>query len=298
MPESGEARGASAIDAKTWPSLGSRGQDYCRQEIVKMVDEITEKQPDAFSNNSKLLTHLQACQLVRMYRHAAIARKYGNKWKVIGQILEYIAALSNAAVPGLIGLQTQFDKNTQPLPFWAINITTIVLSVIATVCVTLERTRHIKNQGFVQETEAAHTLFELQTFISASRPYSENYREHFPRLSMRIAEIQQKCTSDESSMFRGFVAWESKQSSDRPSSTPSRPGTTLARTLTINKIKPILQPTLEEAGVAWEVALPILGTLAIEDLKACIDTGNVEPIISKLMSAQESSATELQLQDA
>ena len=43
---------------------------------------------------------------------------------------------------------------------------------------------------------------ELKKFISGAEPYSDNYRGHFPKLSMTVAEIQHKGTSELYAAFK------------------------------------------------------------------------------------------------
>ena len=98
---------------------------------------------------------------MRFYRTAAAVSKNGVKWRSLGQLSELIAAAFSAAVPVLVGLATQFEKSVDPIPYWVLTIISIVLSIMATVAVAVERVRGMKEQGVLERLTGADQLLDL-----------------------------------------------------------------------------------------------------------------------------------------
>jgi hypothetical protein len=132
-------------DHKAWP--GRKGipydeqADFIRSELQQVVNTITDE------SKPSCLTHAQAFQLMRMFRVSAAVTKNGAKWRSLGQTAELIGAMSSAAVPVLVGLQTQFNKQDDPTWFWFLNLPSIGLSLVATLAIAIERVRGMKRTG-------------------------------------------------------------------------------------------------------------------------------------------------------
>ena len=150
------------------------------------------------SNNDKLLTPGQAFLMMRMFRQAAMVSKNGIFWRTFGQTLEVVAAISSAIVPVLVALQTQTDKRDDPEWYWGLTGSTVALSVIATICMVVERTRGMKEQGIRERMVGADQLYHLKLFLACSVEdgYTSDYRKSFATLSKRMAKMQFKGTSD------------------------------------------------------------------------------------------------------
>ena len=136
--------------------------------------------------------------MMRMFRQAAMVSKNGIFWRTFGQTLEVVAAISSAIVPVLVALQTQTDKRDDPEWYWGLTGSTVALSVIATICMVVERTRGMKEQGIRERMAGADQLYHLKLFLACSVEdgYTSDYRKSFATLSKRMAKMQFKGTSD------------------------------------------------------------------------------------------------------
>ena len=210
--------GSLDIESMAWPKRGAKSGwdeqgDYVQEEIKQVINSITDE------SNGKYLTNPQAFQLLKLFRVSAAASKNGVKWRSMGQLTELVGAMCSAAVPVLVGLQTQFDKETQPVLYWVVNLSSISLSLIATLAVAIERTRGMKEQGVIERLEGADINLELKKFMAGSKPYGPDYRKNFPRLSAKVAEIQHKGTTD---LYSAFASNSADKTSEMGAGPPPR----------------------------------------------------------------------------
>jgi hypothetical protein len=185
---------------RSGPRYDEQG-DFIEDEVVTIIDLMMERD-DSAAAESGLLSPPQAFQLLRMFRMAAAVSKNGVKWRMMDQTTELVAASCSAVVPVLVGLQTHFEKEKSPAPYWSITIISIVLSLLATLALVVERVHGMKEQGVIERIEGADINFELEPFVAGHHPYGPSYREHFADLSTRIAAIQHKGTIDLYSAFK------------------------------------------------------------------------------------------------
>jgi len=195
MTSSGSTLNKAAWPSRSGPRFDEHG-DFIQEEVQATVDSLTN------NADPKMLSDPQAFQLMRFYRVAGAVSKNGVKWRSMGQLSELIAACFSATVPVLVGLTTQFDKATDPTPYWILTIFSIALSMLASIAVAVERVRGMKEQGVLERLEGADILLELKKFVGGCPPYSDNYRASFVQLTETVTTIQHKGTSDLYAAFK------------------------------------------------------------------------------------------------
>lgn len=84
------------------------------------------------------------------------------------------------------------------MKYWGLNISTVALSLISTICVVVERTRGMKEQGIRERMAGAEQLYHLKLFLACSVDdgYTSDYRKSFATLSKKVAQLQFKGTSE------------------------------------------------------------------------------------------------------
>ena len=207
--------------------------DFHREELAAFIGTITT----GHSADATLLTPLQAFLLMRMYRQAAVLTTSGVKHTKHGQVAELVAAVCSATLPVLVGLQTQFNQHDSATPYWLLNLATMGLSLTSTVAVAIERTKGMKEKGVLERMAGADQLLELKRFVAGTPPYSSDYRKSFELLSVRLADIQYKGTSDVYS-----ATARSPPQSPQDAQSPPRATST---TKTLSPIKPIARDGLD-----------------------------------------------------
>ena len=119
--------------------------------------------------------------------------------------------------------------------FWIINLGSIGLSLVATVCVVMERVRGFKEQGIIERMAGCDATHLLKKFIAGSEPFGDDLRAQFPHLALKFSKIQHEGTSQVYNAFK-----------------PSRGNTTKESEEQEEKIKNTLTKSLPSEHEGWD----------------------------------------------
>ena len=199
-------RGGCCMCYEFWDEHG----DYVEDDLRIIIQSITISETNA---DPMLLTKLQAFELLRMFRMAGAMAKSGMKWVAASQLAAIIATISSASAPVVVGIQMLMP--TRGNAWFLCNMAAMLLSLIATLCVAIERARGMKDQGVMERMAAAQIKLELKNFLAGKpnaghqnhqhhrhRHSTFNYRKHFPPLATRVHSLQHKGTIDLYKMLR------------------------------------------------------------------------------------------------
>ena len=66
---------------------------------------------------------------------------------------------------------------------------------------------------------------------------------------------------------------------------PARTSRTADKASVIAQLQPLLQPRLDQDGISWDEASPLLGQMPLDALQRALATTNVQPVWAKLRAA-------------